>query len=106
MTETTARSTAVAASAAGEQGERAAARAYLRLLAAVRAVLGDEPEPPEAGGLLAVPLAEADAALGAAGLSGNERAFLRMVARQAEFDDPRRVLDGARRPAGSGRRPG
>ncbi|WP_234434160.1 hypothetical protein [Streptomyces sp. NRRL F-5126] len=106
MAETTARSAAVATTAAAEHGERTAARAYLRLLAAVRAVLGDDPELPGAGGLLAGPLAEADAALGAAGLSGNERAFLRLVARQAAYDDPRRCPDGPRPSEGSGRRPG
>ncbi|MEU3183456.1 hypothetical protein ABZ707_04480 [Streptomyces sp. NPDC006923] len=63
--------------------ERAAARAYLRLLAAARAVLDDPRRRPSAAPLLAAPLAEADEALLAAGLAGNEREFLRLVAAQA-----------------------
>ncbi|GAA3714506.1 hypothetical protein [Streptomyces tremellae] len=96
MTESTAGGTALAAASAGE---RTAARAYLRLLAAVRAVLRDAPDTPQAGPLLAVPLAEADEALGAAGLAGNEREFLRLVAWQAADDDPRRTALDARPPA-------
>ncbi|WP_329454727.1 hypothetical protein [Streptomyces sp. NBC_01497] len=88
MTDRSMGATAVAGTVAGE---RTAARAYLRLLAAVRAVLGERPEAslPEAGPLLALPLKEADAALGAVGLAGNESAFLRLIARQAVDDDPR-----------------
>ncbi|MCA1220420.1 hypothetical protein [Streptomyces sp. 8L] len=91
MSDMTAGATAVAGAAAGE---RTAARAYLRLLAAVRAVLGDRHELPYAGPLLALPLAEADAALGAAGIAGNERDFLSLVARQAASDDPRGPAPG------------
>lgn len=67
----------------------AAARAYLRLLAAVRAVLDDPPHDAPATVLLAEPIAEADAALCSARIGGNERDFLRLVARQALLDDPR-----------------
>jgi hypothetical protein len=86
----------VAAGTGTAAGERTAARAYLRLLAAVRAVLGETPDDPYAGGLLAAPLAEADDALDGAGLAGNEKEFLRLVAHQAEEDDPRCVRPPAR----------
>jgi hypothetical protein len=65
-------------------GERDAARAYLRLLSAVRAALDDRPGSlPVVLPLPAGPLSEADDALCAAGLAGNEAAFLRTVAAQA-----------------------
>ncbi|MFF2527103.1 hypothetical protein [Streptomyces liangshanensis] len=64
-------------------GDRTAAQAYLRLLAAVRAVLDDPSRAPLAVPLLAAPIAEADEALDAAGLAGNEREFLDLVALQA-----------------------
>ncbi|MFE3738414.1 hypothetical protein [Streptomyces sp. NPDC059134] len=67
----------------GAPDERSAARAYLRLLAAVRAVLDDPVRAPQAAPLLAAPIAEADAALTAAGLAGNERTFLDLVSAQA-----------------------
>ncbi|MFC9424465.1 hypothetical protein [Streptomyces sp. NPDC056987] len=63
--------------------ERTAARAYLRLLAAVRAVLDDPARASLAVPLLAAPMAEADEALMAAGLAGNERSFLDLVSAQA-----------------------
>ncbi|MEV0848338.1 hypothetical protein AB0J21_21085 [Streptomyces sp. NPDC049954] len=49
-----------------------AARACLRLRQAARAVLDDPGTAPLAAALLAGPMAEADAALRSAGLSGNE----------------------------------
>ncbi|MYZ40194.1 MULTISPECIES: hypothetical protein [unclassified Streptomyces] len=52
-------------------------------MAAVRAVLDDPLQAALAAPLLAAPLAEADAALTAAGLAGNERDFLYLVAAQA-----------------------
>ncbi|MFE4646502.1 hypothetical protein [Streptomyces sp. NPDC056730] len=63
--------------------ECTAARAYLRLLSAVRAVLDDPSRASLAAPLLAAPIAEADEALTAAGLAGNEREFLHLVAAQA-----------------------
>lgn len=68
----------------GTSGEHSAARAYLRLLAAVRAVLDDPLRASLAAPLLAAPMAEADEALTAAGLAGNEREFLHLVAAQAQ----------------------
>jgi len=62
--------------------ECSAARAYLRLLAAVRAALDDPRQSSPAAPLLAGPIAEADEALSAAGLAGNEREFLALVADQ------------------------
>ncbi|MDX3854257.1 hypothetical protein [Streptomyces sp. AK02-01A] len=78
--------------------ERAAARAYLRLLAAARAVLDDPRRPSPAAPLLAAPLAEADEALMAAALAGNEQEFLRLVAVQALGSAPadRSAADPAR----------
>ncbi|MEV7084898.1 hypothetical protein AB0O07_03175 [Streptomyces sp. NPDC093085] len=67
----------------GAADEQTAARAYLRLLAAVRAVLDDPVRAGLAAPLLAAPIEEADAALTAAGLAGNERAFLDLVSAQA-----------------------
>jgi hypothetical protein len=49
-----------------------AARACLRLRQATRAVFADPRTAPAAAVLLAGPMAEADAALRAAGLAGNE----------------------------------
>ncbi|PVE05279.1 hypothetical protein OIE62_33490 [Streptomyces scopuliridis] len=69
-------------------GECTAARAYLRLLAAVRAVLDDPLQASLAAPLLAAPIAEADEALRAAGLAGNEREFLHLVAAQALAQRP------------------
>ncbi|MFD5112394.1 hypothetical protein ACFWNG_08780 [Streptomyces sp. NPDC058391] len=67
----------------GMSSEYTAARAYLRLLAAVRAVLDDPLQASLSAPLLAAPIAEADEALTAAGLAGNEREFLHLVAAQA-----------------------
>ncbi|MFB7513524.1 hypothetical protein [Streptomyces sp. NPDC056144] len=59
--------------------ERAAAQAYLRLLESTQAVLTDPELVPYAGVMLTCPMAEADAALRAAGFSGNEDRLLRLV---------------------------
>ncbi|MFF3749019.1 hypothetical protein ACFYYH_00940 [Streptomyces sp. NPDC002018] len=76
--------TTTTSSASGAASECTAAQAYLRLMAAVRAVLDDPSRAsPAAAPLLAAPLAEADEALSAAGLAGNERDFLHLVAAQA-----------------------
>ncbi|MER5884986.1 hypothetical protein ABT160_14260 [Streptomyces sp. NPDC001941] len=60
--------------------ERAAAQAYARLLESTQAVLSDPALAPLAGALLTPPMAEADEALRAAGLSGNEERLLHLVA--------------------------
>ncbi|MFF9345121.1 MULTISPECIES: hypothetical protein [unclassified Streptomyces] len=59
--------------------ERAAAQAYLRLLESTQAVLTDPGLAPYAGVMLTNPMAEADEALRAAGLAGNEDRLLRLV---------------------------
>ncbi|GHG09863.1 hypothetical protein ACFFSH_19745 [Streptomyces filamentosus] len=59
--------------------ERAAAQAYLRLLESTQAVLTDPGLAPYAGMMLTNPMAEADEALRAAGLAGNEDRLLRLV---------------------------
>ncbi|MFF5427862.1 MULTISPECIES: hypothetical protein [unclassified Streptomyces] len=59
--------------------ERAAAQAYLRLLESTQAVLTDPSLAPYAAAMLANPMAEADEALRAAGLAGNEDRLLRLV---------------------------
>ncbi|MEU7281182.1 hypothetical protein AB0A69_20700 [Streptomyces sp. NPDC045431] len=59
--------------------ERAAAQAYLRLVEAAQAVLGDPELAPMAGVYLASSLAEADEALARAGLRGNETRLLRLA---------------------------
>ncbi|MET9436437.1 hypothetical protein [Streptomyces sp. NPDC006551] len=59
--------------------ERAAAQAYLRLLESTQAVLTDPRLAPYAGAMLTHPMAEADEALRAAGLSGNEAHLLHLV---------------------------
>lgn len=59
--------------------ETAAAQAYVRLLQTTRAVLADPQRAPLAVPLLAVPMAEADDALRAAGLAGNEADFFRLL---------------------------
>ncbi|MFD4570935.1 hypothetical protein ACFWNK_07000 [Streptomyces sp. NPDC058417] len=63
--------------------ERTAVQAYLRLLHTVRASIGDEDAAPPPGRPPMVPpavLAEAEQALAAAGLRGNEEEFFRMLA--------------------------
>ncbi|MFJ2649990.1 hypothetical protein ACIO1C_25115 [Streptomyces sp. NPDC087420] len=75
--------TATTSTPSATSGECTAAQAYLRLLAAVRAVLDDPLRASLAAPLLAGPIAEADEALDAAGLAGNEREFLDLVALQA-----------------------
>ncbi|MFF3290355.1 hypothetical protein [Streptomyces sp. NPDC003023] len=71
--------------------ELAAAQAYVRLLQTTRAVLADPQQAPLAVPLLAVPMAEADDALRAIGLAGNEADFFRLLAtlRPAEREDRR-----------------
>ncbi|WP_349307745.1 hypothetical protein [Streptomyces sp. HNM0645] len=61
--------------------ERAAAQAYVRLLGAVRAALAEPPgaDAPPPPVLLSAPMAEADEALSAAGLVGNEMALFGLV---------------------------
>ncbi|WP_137991071.1 hypothetical protein [Streptomyces vilmorinianum] len=59
--------------------ERAAAQAYLRLLESTQAVLTDPHLVPYAAAMLTHPMTEADEALRAAGLSGNEAHLLRLV---------------------------
>lgn len=61
--------------------ELAAAQAYVRLLETTRAVLADARQAPLALPLLTVPITEADEALRAIGLAGNEATFFRLVAR-------------------------
>jgi hypothetical protein len=59
--------------------ELAAAQAYVRLMQTTRAVLADPGRAPRAAELLAAPIAEADEALRASGLAGNEARFFRLV---------------------------
>ncbi|MFI1395692.1 hypothetical protein [Streptomyces sp. NPDC020681] len=59
--------------------ELAAAQAYVRLLQTTRAVLADGRQPLLP--LLTVPITEADKALDALGMAGNEEAFFRLVSR-------------------------
>ncbi len=61
--------------------ELAAAQAYVRLLRTTRAVLSDTEQPVLPMPLLTVPIAEADEALDALGMAGNEAEFFRLVAR-------------------------
>ncbi|MFF0448798.1 hypothetical protein ACFYT4_20705 [Streptomyces sp. NPDC004609] len=61
--------------------ELAAAQAYVRLLSATRAVLDDDRRPLLTPPLLTAPIAEADRALDALGMAGNEAGFFRLVAR-------------------------
>ncbi|MEU1281385.1 hypothetical protein [Streptomyces sp. NPDC005805] len=60
--------------------ELAAAQAYVRLLQTARAALADPGHAPHALPLLTGPMAEADAALTAVGLAGNEARFFGLVA--------------------------
>ncbi|MEU0369558.1 hypothetical protein ABZ070_04705 [Streptomyces sp. NPDC006283] len=71
--------------------ELAAAQAYVRLLQTTRAVLADPQREPIAVPLLAAPMADADEALRAAGLVGNEADFFRLLATvpRAERQDRR-----------------
>lgn len=61
--------------------ELAAAQAYVRLLQTTRAVLADPQQRVLTLPLLTAPIAEADEALRAIGLAGNEADFFRLVAR-------------------------
>ncbi|MEU9608943.1 hypothetical protein [Streptomyces sp. NPDC048057] len=61
--------------------ELAAAQAYVRLLSATRAVLDDGQRPVTALPLLTAPMTEADEALDALGMAGNEAAFFSLVTR-------------------------
>ncbi|WP_327111715.1 hypothetical protein OG206_02550 [Streptomyces sp. NBC_01341] len=62
-----------------QEAERAAAQAYIRLLAATRAALADPADGPLYMPLLASPIQEADEALHSAGLAGNEGRFFALV---------------------------
>ncbi|MFE7749546.1 hypothetical protein [Streptomyces sp. NPDC057428] len=59
--------------------ELAAARAYVRLLAATRAALAEPADGPLYMPLLTSPMQEADEALNSAGLMGNEDRFFALV---------------------------
>ncbi|MFJ4965432.1 hypothetical protein EES43_29105 [Streptomyces sp. ADI96-02] len=61
------------------QVEIAAAQAYVRLLEATRAALGDPEEGPLYLPLLTSPMREADRALRGAGLAGNEGRLFALV---------------------------
>ncbi|MER7664537.1 MULTISPECIES: hypothetical protein [unclassified Streptomyces] len=61
--------------------ELAAAQAYVRLLQTTRAVLADTEQPIVPMPLLMAPIAEADDALDALGMAGNEAGFFQLVAR-------------------------
>ncbi|MFB4419601.1 hypothetical protein C5F59_000730 [Streptomyces sp. QL37] len=61
------------------EAEIAAAKAYVRLLAATRAALADPAEAPLYMPLLASPIEEADEALRSAGLAGNEDRLFALV---------------------------
>ncbi|NGN64583.1 hypothetical protein G5C51_11795 [Streptomyces sp. A7024] len=65
----------------------AAAQAYRRLLQTARAVLDAWGDTPMAAMLLAEPMAEADAALAAAGLAGNEAEFFAMAGLAGEGEE-------------------
>ncbi|MEU5976215.1 hypothetical protein [Streptomyces sp. NPDC047315] len=69
--------------------ELAAAQAYVRLLSATRAVLDDGERPATALALLTAPMTEADEALDALGMAGNEAAFFSLVTRlqPVPYDD-------------------
>ncbi|MFI6937777.1 hypothetical protein ACIBI4_00780 [Streptomyces sp. NPDC050418] len=59
--------------------ELVAAQAYIRLLQTARAALEDPRGAPLALTVLTPPMAEADQALAAAGLAGNERRLFELV---------------------------
>ncbi|WP_406301869.1 hypothetical protein OHA61_04945 [Streptomyces sp. NBC_00885] len=72
--------------------ELAAAQAYLRLLQTTRAVLSETEQPLLTLPLLTAPIAEADEALRALGMAGNEAGFFRLVSRlQPALREDRRV---------------
>lgn len=72
--------------------ELAAAQAYVRLLQTTRAVLADTAAPALSLPLLTAPIAEADEALHALGMAGNEADFFRLVSRlQPTLREDRRV---------------
>ncbi|MEI7029978.1 hypothetical protein [Streptomyces pratensis] len=62
-----------------DKDELAAAQAYVRLLEATRAALGDPDAAPVYMPLLASPMREADHALRSAGLAGNEDRLFALV---------------------------
>ncbi|WBB61057.1 hypothetical protein O7599_00405 [Streptomyces sp. WMMC500] len=64
---------------ADDPAEVTAAQAYRRLLRSAQAALAEPGGTGPAAVLLAGPLAEADRALAAAGLAGNERRFFAVV---------------------------
>ncbi|MFG2331669.1 hypothetical protein ACGFMM_18785 [Streptomyces sp. NPDC048604] len=59
--------------------ERAAAQAYIRLLETTQAVFSDPSLTPLAAAILTPPMTDADTALRAAGLTGNEARLLTLV---------------------------
>ncbi|MGV9315411.1 hypothetical protein ACWDR0_24990 [Streptomyces sp. NPDC003691] len=59
--------------------ETTAAQAYVRLLGATRAAIDGPGRSPTALPLLTAPMAEADEALDALGMAGNEAAFFALV---------------------------
>lgn len=69
--------------------ELAAAQAYVRLLQTTRAVLADPEQSDVALPLLSAPIAEADEALRALGLSGNEAEFFRLISRRLPGSSPK-----------------
>jgi hypothetical protein len=64
---------------AGDTAEMTAAQAYRRLVRSVQAALAEPGGPALAAAVLAGPLADADRALAAAGLAGNEPRFFAAV---------------------------
>ncbi|MEU9856576.1 hypothetical protein [Streptomyces sp. NPDC047974] len=84
--------------------ERAAAQAYLRLLESTQAVMTDPRLAPYAGVMLTSPMAEADEALRAAGLAGNEDRLLRLVSTLRASPTPPPGVPAPARDLGRGRR--
>lgn len=64
---------------AGNTAEITAAQAYRRLVRSAQAALAEPGSPALAAAVLAGPLADADRALAAAGLAGNEPRFFAAV---------------------------
>ncbi|TQK50661.1 hypothetical protein FBY35_1001 [Streptomyces sp. SLBN-118] len=74
------------------ESELAAAQAYVRLLQTIRAVLSETEQPLLTLPLLTAPIAEADEALDALGMAGNEAEFFHLVTRlQPALREDRRV---------------
>lgn len=72
----------------GTDEHAAAAQAYLRLLFTTQAALGADEEMRLAAELLAGPLADADHALAAAGLAGNEAQLFTVTVPTADQASP------------------